>query len=122
MSSERWFGDDSGPMVRLYALTRGRARPNGEFLDVIALIGASTLPEHDLTLSPEQAAILDLCRTTVFSVAEIASRVNLPLNVLRVLLADLAEDGHIRVTHPTLPGRLPDDQILREVLDGLRAL
>ncbi|MDQ0376462.1 DUF742 domain-containing protein [Amycolatopsis thermophila] len=117
-----WYGDESGPMVRLYALTKGRARPAGEFLDIIALVAARTRPEHDLTLSPEQAVILQLCLTRTLSVAEISARANLPLNVTRVLLADLLHAGHIEVTRPTPPASLPNDRILREVLNGLRAL
>jgi len=119
---DQWYGDDSGPMVRLYALTRGRARPSGEVLDVIALVVAVTDPEQDLTLSPEQATLLSLCRDTMLSVAELSARANLPLNITRVLLADLHEDGHVQVTEPTAPNRLPNDYILREVLNGLRSL
>ncbi|MQA11306.1 MAG: DUF742 domain-containing protein [Pseudonocardiaceae bacterium] len=109
-------------MVRLYALTKGRARPAGEYLDIITLVLAITRPEHDLTLSPEEASILNLCRDVMLSVAELAARANVPLSVVRVLLADLIDAGHIRVVHPTAPDKLPNDRILREVLDGLRAL
>lgn len=119
---KRWYGDDSGPMLRLYALTRGRARTTGEEFDVIALVLARTQPENDLTLSPEQALILELCRDAMLSVAEIAARSGLPVSVLRVLLADLHEAGHVQITQPDVPGRLPNDHILREVLHGLRAL
>ncbi|MFD2419824.1 DUF742 domain-containing protein [Amycolatopsis pigmentata] len=115
-----WYGDESGPMVRLYALTRGRARPAGEPLDMIALVLAGTRPEDDLTLSPEQATILTLCRDRMLTVAEIAAKARLPLSVIRVLLADLQAGRHIQVMHPT--GHMPDEKILREVLDGLRAL
>lgn len=121
-AGEHWYGDDSGPMVRLYALTKGRARPVGEFLDVIALVHANTNPEHDLTLSPEQATLLTLCRDAMLSVAELSALASLPLNVTRVLLADLQDAGHIQVALPTSPDRLPNDHILREVLNGLRSL
>lgn len=117
-----WYGDESGPMVRLYALTRGRARPSADFLDIIALVSARTRPEHDITLSPEQAVILQLCQAHTLSVAEIAARANLPLNVTRVLLADLLNGGHIEVTRPAPAATGPTDRILREVLNGLRAL
>ncbi|HKS45001.1 MAG TPA: DUF742 domain-containing protein [Amycolatopsis sp.] len=122
MNGDQWYGDDSGPMVRLYVLTKGRARPAGEFLDIVALVHAHSRPEHDLSLSPEQATILSLCLDRMLSVAEIAARAGLPLSVVRVLLADLQEARHIGVTHPTPPNRLPNDHILREVLNGLRAL
>jgi hypothetical protein len=109
-------------MVRLYAMTRGRARPSRGFLDIIALVIAHTLPEQDMTLTPEQAGILNLCRDTQVSVAEIAARCDLPLSVVRVLLNDLLDAGHIRVDRPTPPRELPSENILREVINGLRAL
>jgi hypothetical protein len=109
-------------MVRLYAMTKGRARPASGYLDIIALVVANTFPEHDMTLTPEQAGILNLCRATQLSVAEIAARADLPLSVVRILLADLLDAGHIRVERPTPPGDLPDQNLLREVINGLRAL
>jgi hypothetical protein len=109
-------------MVRLYAMTRGRARPYGESLDLIALVVANTRPEQDMTLTPEQASILNLCRNNLLSVAEIAARSSLPVSIVRILLADLLDAGHIRVIRPTLPDELPSEQILREVINGLRAL
>ncbi|WP_233415669.1 DUF742 domain-containing protein, partial [Streptomyces sp. N35] len=42
--------------------------------------------------------------------------------VVRVLLGDLLELGVVRVTRPVPPAQLPDEKILREVIDGLRAL
>ena len=121
-SGQRWYDDESGPMVRLYAMTRGRARPAGPVLDLVALVIADTVPERDLTLSPEQVTILQLCRTAVLSVAEIAAHADLPLNVVRILLADLLDGGHIRVLRPTSPSGAPGEHILREVINGLRAL
>lgn len=109
-------------MVRLFALTRGRARPQHTNLDVIALVAARTTPEKDMTLTPEQAGILDLCRERPTPVAEISARSDLPLSVVRVLLADLVEAGHIQVERPTPAHELPSEHILREVIDGLRAL
>lgn len=121
-SRQHWYDDDAGPMVRLYAMTRGRTQPYGGFLDIIALVVANTRPEQDMTLTPEQAGILSLCGDKLLSVAEIAARSNLPLSVIRILLADLLNAGHIRVTRPTPPGGLPSEHILREVVNGLRAL
>ncbi|MDI2027686.1 DUF742 domain-containing protein [Saccharopolyspora sp. TS4A08] len=119
---DHWFDDEAGPMVRLFALTQGRAKPQHTSLDVIALVAARTTPEHDLTLTPEQAGILDLCRGHPTPVAEISARSDLPLSVVRVLLADLVEAGHIRVERPTPARELPSENILQEVIDGLRAL
>ncbi|MEV6228886.1 DUF742 domain-containing protein [Saccharopolyspora shandongensis] len=119
---QSWYDDDAGPMVRLYAMTRGRARPHRGTLDIITLVVAATAPEHDLTLTPEQAGILGLCRGRRVSVAEIAARSNLPLSVVRVLLADLLDSGHVRIERPTPARELPSEDVLREVINGLRAL
>jgi hypothetical protein len=121
-SRQNGHDGDPGPMVRLYAMTRGRARAHGGFLDIIALVVANTLPEHDMTLTPEQAAILELCGAGQLSVAEIAVRADLPLNVVRVLLSDLLDAGHVQVVRPAAPQELSREMILREVIDGLRAL
>ena len=45
---ERWFDQEAGPVVRLYALTRGRARPAGAVLDVVDVVGAVGSAEASL--------------------------------------------------------------------------
>jgi hypothetical protein len=117
-----WFDDDAGPLVRLYALTGGRARPTNRVLDLMTLVVAATLPQDDPSLGPEQAAVLDLCRPGPRSVAEIAADCDLPLGVARVLLGDLLEIGHIRVRPPLPRDSVFDLALLQEVIDGLRAL
>ncbi|MFC1420293.1 DUF742 domain-containing protein [Streptacidiphilus cavernicola] len=127
-SDARWYDDEAGPLVRLYALTRGRTRGSGEFFDLIALIsantpyGADSPYGPDVSLAPEAAAILDLCRARPQTVAEIAAGCDLPVGVLRVLLGDLHDAGLIQVDRPILPAMLPNERILREVINGLRAL
>ncbi|MFJ3789981.1 DUF742 domain-containing protein [Kitasatospora sp. NPDC090091] len=124
----RWYDDEAGPLVRPYAVTRGRTRPSGREFDLIALV-VTDLPDPaeepgapDLPVGPEQAAILDLCRGDGLSVAELAADLDLPLGVVRVLLGDLLAAGSIRVTRPVPPALLPDERILQEVIGGLRAL
>jgi hypothetical protein len=121
----KWDARDFGPVVRPYAVTGGRTEPaDGKLLDLIAIIVASgrTVPAGDpMGLSPEHRRILGLCREPA-TVADVASDTALPLGVVRVLLADLILQGRITV----LPQRPADEQpradLLREVLDGLRAL
>ncbi len=123
----RWYDDAAGPMVRPYALTKGRTRPSGREFDLIALV-VSDLPAAgapggpELAVGPEQGLILDLCRGNALSVAEIAADLDLPLGVVRVLLGDLLDAELIRVSRPVPPALLPDEHILREVINGLRAL
>ncbi|MFD8148166.1 DUF742 domain-containing protein [Streptomyces sp. NPDC059708] len=121
-----WFDDEAGPVVRPYAMTRGRTRPAGRHrLDLIALVVAEPAaddPVWDLTLSPEHSHILGLCRERPQSVAELAADLDLAIGVVRVLIGDLVDDSLVHVTRPVPPAELPDESILREVIDGLRAL
>jgi hypothetical protein len=55
-------------------------------------------------------------------VAELAADADLPVGVVRVLLGDLLEAGFVKVRRPVPPAQLPDERILREVIEGLRAL
>lgn len=121
-TEDHWLDEEAGPVVRPYALTRGRTRPVGEFLDLIALVTAVRGVEIDrYSLDPEHLALLTMCRLPA-SVADLAADLDLPLGVVRVLLADLRARSLIVVHQPTPPSQLPDPQILREVADGLRRL
>jgi len=117
----QWYDDAAGPMVRPYAMTKGRTRPGQQF-DLIALVVSNVEAAPELPVGPEQAVILDLCWNNALSVAEIAAEVDLPLGVVRVLLGDLLDAEYIRVSRPVPPALLPDEHILQEVINGLRAL
>jgi len=119
---DHWLDEEAGPVVRPYALTRGRTRPSGEPLDLIAIITAVRGVQWDpATLDPEHVAVLRLCRLPA-SVADLAADLDLPLGVVRILLGDLQERSLVAIHHPIPPARLPDVQILKEVVDGLRRL
>ncbi|MDR3035582.1 MULTISPECIES: DUF742 domain-containing protein [Kitasatospora] len=117
----QWYDEDAGPMVRPYALTKGRTRP-GQPFDLIALVVTDVPDPTVLPVGPEQTAILEICRGNALSVAEIAADLDLPLGVVRVLLGDLLDAEHIRVSRPVPPALLPHEHILQEVIHGLRAL
>ncbi|MFG3661841.1 DUF742 domain-containing protein [Streptomyces sp. NPDC047706] len=123
----QWYDGEAGPLVRPYAMTGGRTKPGptGVAFDLIALVtldpGAPHL-DDDPALGPEHQALVDLCRTETQSVAELAAGADLPVGVVRVLLGDLLELGRVTVSRPVPPAQLPDERILREVIDGLRAL
>jgi hypothetical protein len=121
-TDDHWLDEDAGPVVRPYALTRGRTRPAGEFLDLIALVTAVRGIEVDrYSLDPEHLALLAMCRLPA-SVADLAADLDLPVGVVQVLLADLRTRSLIVVHQPAPPSQLPDPHILREVADGLRRL
>jgi hypothetical protein len=123
-TTPQWYDDEAGPLVRLFAMTAGRARSKNsdETFDLMATIEADPSAYEVPTLSPEQLTILRICRRHPQTVTDIASESNLPLGVVRVLLGDLMDAGQIRASRPVQPTQLPDTRILREVIDGLRAL
>ncbi|MFF1303222.1 DUF742 domain-containing protein [Streptomyces sp. NPDC058307] len=123
----QWYDSEAGPLVRPYAMTGGRTQsgPAGVRFDLIALVtlhaGAPGAGD-DTALGPEHRALIDLCRTETQSVAELSAGADLPVGVVRVLLGDLLELGCVTVSRPVPPAQLPDERILREVIEGLRAL
>ncbi len=119
---ERWLDSEAGPVVRPYALIGGRTRHAGEMFDLVATVRATHKEISDpAALSPEQMWALNLSRQAT-TVADLASELDLPLGVVRILLADLRDAGYIVIRAPET-GQIPrDSHILREVLNGLRAL
>ncbi|MDO0931166.1 DUF742 domain-containing protein [Streptomyces sp. DG2A-72] len=122
----QWYDNEAGPLVRPYAMTGGRTKPGptGVRFDLIALVtlDAGAPGFDDTTLGPEHRALVELCRTETQSVAELAAGADLPVGVVRVLLGNLLELGCVTVSRPVPPAQLPDERILREVIEGLRAL
>ncbi|MFA1540905.1 DUF742 domain-containing protein [Actinomadura monticuli] len=129
MGGTAWYDDAAGPVVRPYAVTGGRTHYAGDDFDLVALIAAADPPEAaDDALpvapwapEPEHDMILELCRTPL-SVAEIASDLELPLGVVRVLLGDLLDHSLIQVRRPAPVAQFPSERVLKEVIDGIRAL
>ncbi|MET8581320.1 DUF742 domain-containing protein [Streptomyces collinus] len=123
----QWYDGEAGPLVRPYAMTGGRTQPGptGVRFDLIALVTldpAAPVTDDDTALGPEHLALIELCRTETQSVAELAADADLPVGVVRVLLGDLLELGRVTISRPVPPAHLPDERILREVIEGLRAL
>ncbi|MFG3144854.1 DUF742 domain-containing protein [Streptomyces sp. M41(2017)] len=123
----QWYDQEAGPLVRPYAMTGGRTQsgPTGVHFDLIALVSldeGAPGADDDTSLGPEHRTLIELCRTETQSVAELAADADLPLGVVRVLLGDLLDRGCVTVSRPVPPAQLPDERILREVIEGLRAL
>jgi Protein of unknown function (DUF742) len=121
-STPHWYDDDAGPMVRLYAVTAGRARSAGATFDLMTVVRSNPISRPSPTMSPEQSRLLTICRYQAQTVADIVAESGLPLGVVRVLLGDLLEAGHVHVTVPTRRTPSLSRHILKEVIDGLRAL
>ena len=109
------------PLVRPYAVTGGRTKPRYQ-LQIEAMVAASHYETRDLSvLSPECQAILGFCRDWR-SVAEISAVLRMPLGVARVLIADMAMEGLVRVHQMDHAQGRPDLHLLERVLSGLRKL
>ncbi|HEY2579256.1 MAG TPA: DUF742 domain-containing protein [Streptosporangiaceae bacterium] len=121
-ADDRWFDREAGPVVRPYAVTRGRTRPRTEQFDLICVVVATGMPPPDTVwLGPEQMHVLGLCRRPI-TIADVASDIDLPLGVVRVLLSDLNDHGLLSVLSMPQPREVPDVHLLRKVLNGLKAL
>jgi hypothetical protein len=122
---DKWRRRDSGPVVRPYAVTGGRTQPaDGEVLDLLALVVATGRPaatDDPARLSPEHRRILGLCEQQV-TVADLAADTALPIGVVRVLLGDLILQGAITVVRQRPAGQRTSNDVLQEILNGLRAL
>jgi hypothetical protein len=119
---DRWFDREAGPVVRPYAVTKGRTLPSGGesfgLIDVIFATGER--PPGHFRLGPEHRRIISLCRRPT-PVVDVTSDIDLPIGVVRVLLGDLASAGMIQVLS-TQRESVTDQRLLRMVLDGLESL
>jgi hypothetical protein len=127
-ADDRWRPRNAGRVVRPYAVTGGRTEPvDGEPLDLLAVVVAvRQRPEASevsdiVRLAPEHRRILAVCRRRI-TVADVAADVDLPVGVVRVLLADLIQDGAVIVMRQRPAGEQASNDTLQEILNGLRAL
>ncbi|WP_250001547.1 DUF742 domain-containing protein [Actinoplanes sp. M2I2] len=117
-----WLDNDAGPVVRPYAMTQGRVAPeDGEF-DLVAFVVATAAGEVGADrLQPEHHAIVAASWEPI-SVVELASALDLSIGVVRVLLGDLRSAGLISLYEPPAASQPHDVDVLKAVVNGLRAL
>ncbi|AKU15203.1 DUF742 domain-containing protein [Luteipulveratus mongoliensis] len=118
--------EDDAPQARIvrpYALTSGRTRANVDLpveatLQLQPSAWDQDWPEDDLT-----TRIVAVCEASP-SVAEVSAKVGAPLGVVRVLLGDLIESGHIRVQTTLSETSSVDERhdLIERTLRGLRAI
>ena len=119
---DRWLDREAGPVVRPYALTKGRTLPSGEqsFGLINLVVATGERPPAHFRPGPEHRRILSLCRRPT-PIADLIFEIDLPIGVVRVLLGDLAGAGMLRVIFTqSEPGT--EQRLLRMVLDGLESL
>jgi hypothetical protein len=109
-------------VVRPYTWTGGRTSPVFDL--AVETLVSTTKHGHEVAVltSAEHRAVAELCHYPR-SVAEVAALLSLPLGVVRVLLADMANIGLIVVHRNTYSTADTADMALMErVLSGLRRL
>ncbi|TDD85589.1 DUF742 domain-containing protein [Actinomadura darangshiensis] len=122
MSTDRWLDRDAGPVARPYTVTRGRTELRDDRLDLISMLESTGVPvPRRVRLDPEHRRLLAICLRPI-TFADLASEINLPVGVVRVLIDDLRDENMLRVLKPTPAGDVPDELVLRKLLNGLRAL
>jgi hypothetical protein len=117
-----WLDHDAGPVVRPYAMTQGRVAPSGGEFDLVAFVVA-VVPDGVSVpgLQPEHHAIVTAAWEPI-SVVELASTLDLSIGVVRVLLGDLRSAGLISLYEPPAAAQPHDVDVLKAVVNGLRAL
>jgi Protein of unknown function (DUF742) len=116
-----WLDREAGPVVRPYAMTGGRVASADEF-DLVAFV-VSVVPDDGPPpgLQPEHHAIVEAAWEPI-SIVELASTLDLSIGVLRVLLSDLRSAGLISLYEPPAASQPHDVDLLKAVVNGLRAL
>jgi hypothetical protein len=123
MSGGASLGDgDPGPLVRPFALTRGRAGKDLHSLDILTLVMAARSDTDHASLDREYREILRLCQHRALSIAEIAAYMDLLLAAVKVLVSDLIDSGYLIHRPPSAVTARPDINLLQAVLDGIRKL
>lgn len=120
-SSDWWYDEAAGPLVRPYALVSGRTRPTWGRLNLATQVRAIRTTSDTSALSVEHLEIMKLCRKPL-SVAEVAAYLHAPLVVAKVLLSDLIQRGDVITSDASRMAVAPDRTLLQKVLDGVRAI
>ncbi|MER5788490.1 DUF742 domain-containing protein [Streptomyces sp. NPDC001980] len=126
MSDEHWYEDETGSLVRPYTVTRGRTEPSGKHtIDLMSRVTALEAEAGRPEVDHARAALLALLRRGARPVVELAADADLPLTVVRVLLADLAEAGLVGIEEPRRvepTGPAADPELLKVIVERLREL
>jgi hypothetical protein len=120
--ADSWLDREAGPVVRPYAMTQGRVAPTGGEIDMMAFVVATSAESEPVgRLQPEHHAIVAAAWEPI-PVVELASTLDLSVGVVRVLLGDLRSAGLISMYEPPAASRPHDVDVLKAVVNGLRAL
>ena len=107
------------PRLRPYTVNEGRTRPRLD-LERTTLVKACRTAPHPPQGAPERSDAFALCRTKL-TITEIAGRMRLPVQAVKVLVADLITEKFL-MEIPAQQADAKDPDTLRRVLAGLEAL
>jgi len=112
-------GDETGRLIRPYAMTGGRTVVDSD-IGLETQIQASTRASHHLgAYRWETAKMVELVQSPM-ALIEVAARMEIPIGVARVLVADLVADGAVVLHVPAKTQNFAS--LLERVLDGVRNL
>lgn len=119
--------NSEGRLIRPYTMTGGRTGADQPYIALEALVSATPSGfrnKHQFRW--EAARIIDLSSSET-AIVEIAARLDVPIGVVRVVVADLAHRGAVQISEP--PGDAPASlegytytTLLQKVLDGIKSL
>lgn len=134
MSSSHDGLEHESSTVRPYTVTGGRVRSATSDLPLEALVEAMPGAVAGTRLTPEKREILRHAALNYVSVAELSALLRMPIGVVRIVIADLAEQGYLKV-HTSAPVNVhtghgqPGHQnpalslsVLESVLNGISSL
>lgn len=104
-------------LVRPYVITGGRTRSSSDDLPIETMVRV-TESAATTSLDFEREAIAARSVEPI-SIAELASALDLPLGVARVLASDMASEGLLHTGEAADPN---DIALLTQLIEGIRAL
>lgn len=120
--------EEEARSVRPYAVTGGRVRSASSDMPLEALVEVLPGAVNGQGLPAEKRAILQHAAHSYVSVVELSALLHLPIGVVRIIVADLADAMYVRV-HTSTPVDTRTGQsaalslsVLESVLNGISAL
>ena len=116
--------DEDAPaprVVRHFTLTAGRAHTDVD-LPLEATIRRLSIVDDTPVPGGVHGQILEVCDTK--SLAEVSAALSMPIGVIRVLVGDLVQQGHVRVQATITDDSSFDERrdLIERTLRGLRSL
>jgi hypothetical protein len=112
-------GSKTGRLIRPYAMTGGRTLADSEITLEAQIQATARASQHLGAYRWEAAKVVDLVQSPM-ALIEIAARLQIPIGVARVLVADLVSDGAVMLHTPEKTQSFAS--LLERVLDGVRNL